>query len=121
MVALTLVDRGRATRADRVILLRRALPLGLASVMSSAYFSLDLILLGWLVSASQLGPYAAAIKVLSLLVVVPGMLMTAALPGVASSVSDPQALARLPSGCCTGLLPSDCRFASARRSSPGRS
>jgi O-antigen/teichoic acid export membrane protein len=95
IAALSLVDSGRAERADRMALLRCALPLGVVSVMSSAYFTLDLILLGWLVSSSQLGPYAAAIKVLSLLIVVPGMLMGAALPGVASSVSDPQALRAL--------------------------
>jgi O-antigen/teichoic acid export membrane protein len=63
--------------------------------MASAYFTVDLVLLGWLVSEAQLGPYAAAIKVLSLLVLVPGMLMSAALPGVASSVADPQALRAL--------------------------
>ncbi len=95
IVALRLVDRDRAASADRMTLLRRALPLGLVSVMASAYFTLDLILLGWLVSAAELGPYAAAIKVLTLLVVVPGMLMAAALPAVASSVPDPQALRAL--------------------------
>jgi O-antigen/teichoic acid export membrane protein len=95
IAALPLVDSGRAGRIDRVVLLRRALPLGLVSVMSSAYFTVDLILLGWLVSGLQLGPYAAAVKVLSLLVVVPGMLMSAALPAVASSVPDPVALRAL--------------------------
>jgi O-antigen/teichoic acid export membrane protein len=95
IAALRLVDSGRAARADRLALLRRAIPLGFASVMSSIYFTVDIILLGWLVSRSGLGSYAAAVKVLSFLVVVPGMLLSAALPAVASSVQDPQALRAL--------------------------
>ena len=82
-------------RGPVMAFLRRALPLGLVSIMSSVYFTVDLVLLGWLVSGSELGSYAAATKVLSLLVVVPGMLMSAALPAVASSVPDPQALRAL--------------------------
>jgi O-antigen/teichoic acid export membrane protein len=95
VAALRLVDSGRPARADRIAFLRRALPLGLVSIMSSVYFTVDLVLLGWLVSGSELGSYAAATKVLSLLVVVPVMLMSAALPAVASSVPDPQALRAL--------------------------
>jgi O-antigen/teichoic acid export membrane protein len=95
IAALPLVDSGRPARRDRVNLLRRSLPLGLVSVMATAYFTIDLVLLAWLVSSSELGSYAASTKVLSLLVVVPGLLMSAALPAVASSVSDPQALRAL--------------------------
>ena len=94
-VALRLVDAGRAARADCIAFIRRALPLGFVSIMASVYFTVDLVLLGWLVSGSDLGYYAAATKVLSLLVVVPLMLMSAALPAVASSVPDPQALRAL--------------------------
>jgi len=93
--ALRLVDSVRAARADCLAFLRRALPLGLVSIMSSVYFTVDLVLLGWLVSGSELGSYAAATKVLSLLVVLPLMLMSAALPAVSSSVPDPQALRAL--------------------------
>jgi O-antigen/teichoic acid export membrane protein len=95
IAALRLVDPGRAARADRVAFIRRALPLGFVAVMSSVYFTVDLVLLGWLVSSRELGSYAAATKVLSLLIVVPGLLMSAALPAVASSVPDPQALRAL--------------------------
>jgi O-antigen/teichoic acid export membrane protein len=84
--ARAFVDRGRPTRTDRTILLRLALPLGLASVLASVYFTIDLILLGWLVHGPQLGNYAAATKILSLLVMVPGLVMSSALPGFSSVV-----------------------------------
>ena len=63
---------------------RRALPFGLVSFMTSIYFTIDLALLGWLVTGQELGDYAAATKVLSLLVVLPALLMNAALPGLSA-------------------------------------
>ena len=56
--------------------------------MTSVYFTIDLVLLGWLVAGQRLGDYAAATKVLSLLVVVPGLLMNAAVPGLSGAVGD---------------------------------
>jgi O-antigen/teichoic acid export membrane protein len=94
-VGLRLVDSGRPTAADRRILARRAAPLGLVSLMSSVYFSIDLVILGWLVSGRSLGHYAAACKVLTLLVTLPGLLMSASLPGLATTAREPEALAAL--------------------------
>jgi O-antigen/teichoic acid export membrane protein len=92
VVGVRLVDAGRPVRADRTAVVRRAAPLGLVSFFSSVYFTVDLLLLGWLVSGRELGSYAAACKILSLLVVVPGLLMGVALPAFAESVVDPEAL-----------------------------
>jgi O-antigen/teichoic acid export membrane protein len=89
VLALRLVGPARARVAGAgVAFLRRAVPFGLVSFMTSVYFTIDLALLGWLVAGQQLGNYAAATKVLSLLVVVPGLLMNAALPGLSGAVGD---------------------------------
>jgi O-antigen/teichoic acid export membrane protein len=90
-LALRLVGPARdLTRTQRAsaAFLRRAVPFGLASFMTSVYFTIDLALLGWLVAGQRLGDYAAATKVLSLLVVVPGLLMNAAVPGLSGAVGD---------------------------------
>ncbi len=75
--------------------LRAALPLGLASFLSSVYFTVDLVLLGWLVSRPALGEYAAAVKVLNLLVQIPGFVMNAVLPGLSRLRDDREALSEL--------------------------
>ena len=90
--AQRLVGVDRPRRGDRAKLLRRVLPLGTASLLSSVYLTIDLALLGWLVSADELGTYAAATKVLALLVTVPGLVMAAALPGISSMSADREAM-----------------------------
>ena len=90
--AQRLVGIDRPRRGDRSELLRRVLPLGTASFLSSVYLTIDLALLGWLVSADELGTYAAATKVLALLVTLPGLVMAAALPGISSSADDREAM-----------------------------
>jgi O-antigen/teichoic acid export membrane protein len=77
----------RVSHASRDFI-RRAVPFGLVSFMTSIYFTIDLALLGWLVVGQELGDYAAATKVLSLLVVLPSLLMNAALPGLSGAVGD---------------------------------
>jgi O-antigen/teichoic acid export membrane protein len=67
---------------------RAAVPLGFASFLSSIYFTIDLVLLGWLVSKPQVGQYAAAIKFLSLLVQIPGFVALAVMPGLSSLRND---------------------------------
>jgi O-antigen/teichoic acid export membrane protein len=75
--------------------LRSALPLGLASFLSSVYFTVDLVLLAWLVNRRQVGEYAAAVKFLNLLVMIPGFVMAGVLPGLSSLRSDRQERSRL--------------------------
>jgi O-antigen/teichoic acid export membrane protein len=75
--------------------MRRSAPLGLASVLASAYFTIDLVILGWLVSGDDLGEYAVAVKFLSLLVAVPMLLAGVALPGLSSVADDRARLGRL--------------------------
>ena len=69
-------------RHDMSRLVRDALPLGLASIIATVYFTIDLAILPWLVSRHAVGEYAAAVKVLNLLAVVPVLVMTAVLPGM---------------------------------------
>jgi O-antigen/teichoic acid export membrane protein len=96
VLALRLVGPAdTAVRSASMAFLRRAVPFGLVSFMTSVYFTIDLALLGWLVSGQQLGNYAAATKVLSLLIVLPGLLMNAALPGISGAVGDRDRLTAL--------------------------
>jgi O-antigen/teichoic acid export membrane protein len=83
----------------RLRLLRMAVPLGVASVVASLYFTIDQVLLGWLVRPRELGEYAAAVRLLSTLVVVPGFVMAAGIPALARTGSDRTALSRT-----TGML-----------------
>ena len=46
-------------------------PLGVASVLSSLYFTVDLVLIGFLISGPSVGHYAAAVKILTLVVTIP--------------------------------------------------
>ncbi|MEN3309582.1 MAG: hypothetical protein V7603_5784 [Micromonosporaceae bacterium] len=95
VVALRVVDATRPARGESRRLVREALPLGLASVVSSAYFSIDMVLIGHLAPGQQVGDYAAAVKVLSILVAVPGIIMGAALPGLSLAAADGQRLSLL--------------------------
>jgi O-antigen/teichoic acid export membrane protein len=82
--ARSLMELRRPNWTDLHALLRAALPLGLVSFMASMYFTIDLVILPYLVGTRAVGHYAAAVKFLSILATVPGLVMTAALPGMAS-------------------------------------
>jgi O-antigen/teichoic acid export membrane protein len=69
--------------ADVWSLARRAFPFGVNSIIASAYFTIDLVLIQFLVSPRPLGNYAAACKFLSIVVTVPGLILSAALPALA--------------------------------------
>lgn len=90
-------SRHRPTRSDHADLIRRALPLGAISILSSFYFTIDVALLGWLISGRSLGNYVAAVKILSLLVALPTLLMTAALPGLTLTAESRERMSRLAS------------------------
>ena len=87
-----LVDRAPATRAQRRRLTRLAVPLGVASVIASLYFTIDQVILTWLVPAVDLGHYAAAVKLLTVVVTIPGFIMQAGIPALAKSVADREEL-----------------------------
>jgi len=74
--------------------LRTAMPLGFASVLASLYFTIDQTLLGWLVTPKALSQYAIAVRLLTLVVTIPGFVMTAAVPGLARTSSDRAQLSR---------------------------
>jgi O-antigen/teichoic acid export membrane protein len=67
---------------------RTAFPYGVASVMASLYFTIDLTLLGWLVSARSVGHYAVAVRFLTIIVLVPGFIMGAGFPGLSRTSHD---------------------------------
>jgi O-antigen/teichoic acid export membrane protein len=83
-----LITSTRPQVSDLRAFVRAAVPLGFASFLSSIYFTIDLVLLGWLVSKPQVGQYAAAIKFLSLLVQIPGFVALAVMPGLSSLRGD---------------------------------
>ncbi len=80
-----LMGSGRASAQLRKAIVREALPLGIGSVLASLYFSIDMILLGFLVEGDPLGWYAAAVKILSMLVIIPNLLVAVVLPGIAAT------------------------------------
>ena len=82
-------------RSARSELVRLSTGPGVSSLMATVYFGLDLVILGWLVDDVQLGQYGVAVKILSILVLVPGLVMTAVLPGLALEADDPRVLGRL--------------------------
>jgi O-antigen/teichoic acid export membrane protein len=63
--------------------------------MSQVYVTIDLVILGWLVSGASLGDYAAATKLLAILASVTGLVVNAALPAFASRASQRDELAAL--------------------------
>jgi O-antigen/teichoic acid export membrane protein len=88
----------RPVRADRPMrreLIRSSTGMGISSLMATVYFGLDLVLLGWLVSGDQLGQYGVGVKILSLLVALPGLVMSAVLPGLSVEADDARAFGAL--------------------------
>jgi O-antigen/teichoic acid export membrane protein len=69
-------------------LLRAALPLGSMSMLSGAYLTIDLVILGFMGTSSEIGSYAAAVKVVTLANTLPGLIVNAAMPGVSASIED---------------------------------
>lgn len=100
----SLIDDGQSSRAMRRSMLREALPLGIGSVLASLYFSIDLMILPWLVGDEALGWYAAAAKVLSLLVTVPNLMAAAVLPGLAESSVTKENLSKTAAAIWSWLL-----------------
>lgn len=76
-------------------LVRRSLPLGMLAIMTKVYLMIDLVLLGWLVTGSTLGDYAAASKLLTVLATIAGVVTAGALPAMSSLVDRRGELERL--------------------------
>ena len=68
------IGSGRGSGRLRRRVRREVVPLGLQSFLSSAYFTIDVIILGYLVSGSELGHYTAAVKILSFVILIPGII-----------------------------------------------
>jgi O-antigen/teichoic acid export membrane protein len=82
-----LLDPATTRQIGRLELIRRSVPLGLLAIMTKVYLMIDLVLLGWLVSGSRLGDYAAASKLLTVLATVAGVVVVGALPAISSLVA----------------------------------
>ena len=78
------LERTGTDRFSRRLLVQRSFPLGLASIMTRIYLTIDLVLLGWLVSGPRLGQYAAASKLVTVLAGLAGTVMSGALPTLAA-------------------------------------
>jgi O-antigen/teichoic acid export membrane protein len=103
VLGLGLMDSGRGSWPQAWIFLREALPLGVSSVMASAYFMLDVTIIGPIVDDRHLAHYTAAVKVLTILVTLPNLVMQAALPSVAAEAQDRERLAQLAARLCHWL------------------
>ena len=94
-VAARMIEPTDTGRYGRRELVRRAAPLGLLAIMTKVYFMIDLVLLGWLIAGPALGDYAAASKLLTVLASVAGIVMSGALPALATHVNQREELERL--------------------------
>jgi len=95
VVGLRMVDADPSTPVVRRQMLTHSLPIGMSLLLASAYFTLDLSIVGFLVPSREVGYYAAATKALSLLVTVPGLVIAASLAGLSSHAADRGELGRL--------------------------
>ncbi len=94
-VVARVLEPGSSERFSRRLLLSRSAPLGVVSILTRVYLTIDLVLLGWLISGPRLGQYAAAAKVVTVLGAVSGAVMSGALPAMAVRASDRRELERL--------------------------
>ncbi len=76
-------------------IVRLAAPLGLVSFLASAYFMLDITIDGYLVSSGRLAQYAAAVKVLNIVVSLPALVLGAALPAMSTQSRDESGMSML--------------------------
>ena len=83
VATMALRESGPAVVKPGVVrqLVKMSLPIGIPSVLTSAYASIDLVIAGFLVPAPEVGRYAAAVKLLTLVTVLPSILMSVALVG----------------------------------------
>jgi O-antigen/teichoic acid export membrane protein/O-antigen ligase len=81
-----LLEPAAQRRVGRLALIRRSVPLGLLSIMTKVYLMIDLVLLGWLVTGSRLGDYAAASKLLTVLATAAGVVVSGSLPALSSLI-----------------------------------
>jgi O-antigen/teichoic acid export membrane protein len=97
LLARRMIELEAPRKGERTQILRMAIPLGLASVLASLYFTIDQLILGWLVPASELGYYAAAVRLLSVVVMIPGYVMAAGVPGLSQHAHDRATLSKFAS------------------------
>ena len=73
-VGRKLISATRGTARLRRSMRREVVLVGLQSFLSSTYFGIDVVILSYLVSSSELGHYTAALKVLTFIILIPGIL-----------------------------------------------
>ncbi|HEY6396700.1 MAG TPA: oligosaccharide flippase family protein [Solirubrobacteraceae bacterium] len=86
-VVARLLEPGSGDRYSRRLLVRRTAPLGVAAILTQVYLTIDLVLLGWLITGPRLGEYAAAAKVVTVLAAISGTVMSGALPTMSISAT----------------------------------
>ena len=82
-------------RRERGALLRAGAYIGTASLLSTVYYTVDLAIVSWLATASAVGHYAAAVKVLNILVAIPSVMMTSGLPALSAAWDSGERLSAL--------------------------
>jgi len=71
-----------------------AWPFGLLSILGAIMLNTDIIMLGWMRSATEVGYYSAAQKIIQLLYVLPTLLATSIFPTLARNVKDNPLIAK---------------------------
>jgi O-antigen/teichoic acid export membrane protein len=95
VAAARTLERSSDPPFSRRLLVRRSIPLGLVAIMTRVYLTIDLVLLGWLVTGPRLGEYAAAAKGVAVLAGVSGTVMSGALPALSAAAGSKGELEQL--------------------------
>ncbi len=95
IVGLRLVDDSPSSRLVQRRMFLHSLPLGVSSLLASAYFTIDLIIVSFLVPSQEVGYYAAATKALGVLVMIPALVVSTATAGLSSQATNRADLGRL--------------------------
>lgn len=104
IVAARTLPPGGGEPFSRRTLVRRSAPLGLSSILVQVYLTIDVALLGWLVTGPRLGEYAAASRLVLVLAGVAGAVMSGALPTLATKAGHREELEDLARRICHWLV-----------------
>ena len=83
-----LTQRGSLERHELGRMLRASVPLLGATVLAVVFHRMDLLMLGRMASAEQVGLYAAAVRIIDVVVLLPRILATAVFPALRRQLDD---------------------------------
>lgn len=103
------IGTAHPARSEYRTIVRQVVPVGFSSIVSRLYVSIDIVLLGAMSADAQVAHYAGAVKLVTFLNTLTGLVASAALPGLAALREDREAMValagRLTSWLCVTVVP----------------